>query len=148
VNEGGELTATLLLCDAAQVVGGKLYILGGGWSRIVRVQPPLNMALAVRLLIPWHEANKRHNFEARLLTEDGALVSLPQGPVIVSGQFEVGRPPGLKQGFPLDAALAVNVTLEIEPGVYRWDLAVNSQIVANAVFEVIDAAGIRPIPGS
>jgi hypothetical protein len=99
------------------------------------------MALAIRLLIPWHEANKLHHFEARLLNEDGALVTMQQGPVLVSGQFETGRPPGLKQGFPLDAALAVNLALDIDPGIYRWDLAVGGQIVADAVFEVVDASG-------
>ena len=36
---------TLLLCDHAQEVGGKLYVLGGGWS--IYRGTPVTMALAV-----------------------------------------------------------------------------------------------------
>ena len=43
---------TMLLCDAAQQQGGKLYILGGGWTTINFQQVPFNMALAIKLAIP------------------------------------------------------------------------------------------------
>lgn len=139
MNDTGDLNAILLLCDAAQVVDGKLYILGGGWSRIVQIQPPLNMALAVRILIPWHEANKRHHFEARLINQDGVLVILPQGPVIIPGQIEVGRPVGLKAGASLDTSIAINVAIDLKPGTYRWDFLLNEHLAAQATFDVIDA---------
>jgi hypothetical protein len=47
----------------------------------------------------------------------------------VEGQFEVGRPPGLKPGSPLDFALAVNVPpLQLPPDSrYVWRLAIDGE---------------------
>jgi len=40
---------TLLLCDSAQAVGGKLYILGGGWNIISPPPGPTAVVLHVHL---------------------------------------------------------------------------------------------------
>jgi len=48
------------LADAAQEVRGKLYILGGGWSVTGPDVPP--MALAIKLDVPWSDANASHDF--------------------------------------------------------------------------------------
>ena len=42
---------TLMLADSAQEVGGKLYILGGGWSVTGPVVPP--SAVAIKIDVPW-----------------------------------------------------------------------------------------------
>ena len=63
------MKTTLLLCDHAQEVAGKLYILGGGWS--IYRGAPVTMGLAVKISIPWDAANIPHDFTARLVTEDG-----------------------------------------------------------------------------
>lgn len=99
----------MLLADAAQEVGGKLYILGGGWS--VCGPQPTPMAIATRIEVPWDQANRRFSWQLALLDADGNPVNLatPEGerPVEVGGEFEVGRPPGLLPGTPLDMALTV-----------------------------------------
>lgn len=57
---------TVVLCDAAQTVDGKLYILGGGWTHVAQPQPqPLSLALAVVVAVPWGDANRRHPVSAR-----------------------------------------------------------------------------------
>jgi hypothetical protein len=133
------IEATMLLCDAAQSVAGKLYVLGGGWSQI---GPPVagagfNMALAIKLNIPWDRANEQFHMRAALVTDDGQAVELGAGPVAADGQLEVGRPPGLRPGTPLDSTLALNFAgLELAPGGYVWQLEVNGAVLARAPFRV------------
>ena len=100
---------TMLLADAVQAVNGKLYVLGGGWS--ITGPEPAPSALAIKIDVPWDEGNKKHHFRLSLLDADGRSVMVPgsQTPVEVSGDFEAGRPAGLKPGTPLDVVLALNV---------------------------------------
>ena len=56
-----------------------------------------------------------HAFSVELVDSDGAEVVLQtrgeeEQPVAFGGEFEVGRPPGLKPGTPLDFPVAVNST--------------------------------------
>src|SRR4051794_25682886 len=97
----------MLLCDSAQSVGGKLYVLGGGFSTIFAVPGALStMALAIKIEVPWDQTNRKVTFEAKLLTDDGHDVDLGAGPIAASGEFEVGRPPGVKAGTNIDVPLA------------------------------------------
>ncbi len=133
------IRATVLLCDAAQMVGGKLYILGGGWSRVLALGP-LNMALAMHLKVPWHEANRAMFLRIDLETEDGQPVPAGegQGGVRVEGQVEVGRPPGLRPGTALDSAFAIPINgIVLQPGVYRWNITIDGQPVEALTFEVL-----------
>ena len=69
-----------MLADAAQNADGKLYVLGGGWDVINTAQFPLQLpqvSLVVKLVIPWNEANRQHEFRVDLDDEDGGAV-LPQ----------------------------------------------------------------------
>lgn len=120
----------MLLCDAAQEVGGKLYILGGGWS--IKGPEPTPMALAIKIDVPWNDANERHRFVLQLESGDGGPVAFPgpQGlqPVRIEGEFEVGRPPGTPAGSDIDAALAINVgPLPLGPGLYSWQLSIDAK---------------------
>ena len=101
----------MMLCDHAQVAGGKLFISGGGWS--VTSTPTQAMTIALLLQVPWGEANRRFKFSLQLLDSDGALVSQtgPAGvlaPVVAEGELEVGRPPGLVEGSMLDLPFALS----------------------------------------
>lgn len=98
----------MLLCDSAQVSGGKLFILGGGLSAIGPKPQPL--AIALHLTIPWDRANIPHQWRIDLLTEDGQPVTVNDNPVVIQGKFEAGRPPGLRPGSPLGVSLAINLT--------------------------------------
>ena len=120
----------MLLADAAQEVGGKLYILGGGWS--ITGPEPLPMAIALKLEVPWDRTNEQHSLLIELLDDDGnpVLVEGPEAdevPLQVTGEFEAGRPPGIKPGTPIDSALAVNFgPLPLEPGRrYQWRLSID-----------------------
>lgn len=125
------MKVTMLLADSAQAVNGKLYILGGGWS--ITGPDPTVMAIVIKIEVPWDEANKRHKLELALLNADGqpVMVPTPTGdrPVELSGEFEVGRPPGLKPGTPLDFPVALNIgPLPLPPDArYVWRLSIDGK---------------------
>jgi Family of unknown function (DUF6941) len=121
--------STLLLADAAQAIGGKLYILGGGWSVIV---PGTPFAVAVKLEVPWSQATDRHVARLELVDEDGQAVEAPTAedaaePVMHEEHFCTGIPPGVKAGTPLDHVFTLTVLgLPLAPGTrYEWRLSID-----------------------
>jgi hypothetical protein len=129
----------LLLCDFAEEINGKLYIMGGGWSRFTIQQPEASMAIAAKLLVPWTDANRQHAILVRLVTEDGEPVPDADGqPVELSGKMEVGRPAGLPPGTDLDVPIVFRIErLAIEAGRFRWELLVNDELIQKATFDVV-----------
>ncbi len=131
------MDVTMLLCDAAQEVNGKLYILGGGWSYILAPKVPVNGALAIKVSVPWDRSNHRHKVRAALVTEDGDPVEIGEVSVVTEGAFEVGRPPGIKPGTPLDAAFVLDFAgLVLETGGYVWELYINDTLEARVPLRV------------
>lgn len=99
---------------------------------------PLTLALAVKLLIPWDQTNKRHAMKAQLVTEDGAPVEQDGKPVVIEGEVEAGRPPGIAPGTPIDAPIALRFnSLVLEPGGYRWEFQINHETIARASFKTV-----------
>jgi hypothetical protein len=129
------MNVTMLLADAVQAVGGKLYILGGGWS--IMGPAPTPIAIAIKVEVPWEEANRVHTLQLSLLDEDDRPVLVPttvgDRPVEVSMEFEVGRPAGLRPGTPLDVPLAINLgPLPLQAGNrYVWNCSINGRSEPN-----------------
>jgi hypothetical protein len=125
------MKVTMLLADSAQAVDNKLYILGGGWSITSPSGTPF--AIAIKVEVPWTEANKRHSWELKLTDQDGHPLMVPidggQGPLTIGGGFEVGRPAELQPGTPIDFTLAINsAPLPLRPATrYMWRLYVNDE---------------------
>ena len=106
----------LILADAAQVVGNKLYLLGGGWD-VLRAEAgfpvPQHCAVAASFAVPWSETNQQHAVQIEFITEDGQVLAR------VDSHFEVGRPPGIVPGQPQRVQLAAEMVLTLEqPGTY------------------------------
>src|SRR5579863_9863476 len=126
---GMPIRATMMLADSAQTMGGKLYILGGGWTN---VSSGSMTAVAMIIHVSWDMTNTRHAWRLELLTEDGAAVMAP-GPVAeqeiaVEGVFEVGRPAGARAGMELPIPLSVQLApLMLEPGGYVWRLLIDGE---------------------
>jgi hypothetical protein len=120
---------TMLLADAVEAAEGKLYILGGGWS--IRSPDPVPMAIALYVQVPWDRTNEEHSWVLELLDADGqdVLVGDEEEPVRLEGGFEVGRPPGLKPGTPIDVPLAINFgPIPLDPGGrYEFRLAIDGE---------------------
>ena len=121
----------MLLADYAVVSDGKLTIVGGGWSQTG--PDPAAFGIGLLIQVPWDQANTPHTFAVELLDADGNPVSFEtddadEQPVAFGGDFEVGRPPGLKPGTPLDFPVAVNSTpLPLDPGRYEWRLTIDGE---------------------
>jgi hypothetical protein len=106
----------LILADSAQVVGGKLYLLGGGWDHLmVNKSFPADQrfALALSIRVPWIETNQKHNFELEVISEDAATEA-PKSMMKAGGQFEIGRPPGILPGQEQRFQLALDGAIKIE----------------------------------
>jgi hypothetical protein len=126
----------LILADAAQVQGEKLYMLGGGWSFIWAKEFPAQhqMAVAAGILVPWMETNVRHQFRVHVRTEDGVTFG------DVSGEFEQGRAPGLPGGTTQRVMLTVNLGIRIEQPLEAVAELSLDGVVAKAVpFRVVAA---------
>ena len=105
----------LILADSAQVVGNKLYLLGGGWDILsIRQKLPFNQpcGIALAVKVPWNNTNEKHNFEIEFVSEDQETEE-PHSMAKFGGQLEVGRPPGIQRGHDQRVQLAVNIGLQI-----------------------------------
>ena len=127
----------LILADAAQIMGNKLYLMGGGWDSLTLNQPmPVDhhMAVAMSLLVPWNATNQRHNFEVEIITDDGKSLAT------INGQVEAGRPQGVKPGQEQRTQIAFNVGLRLEKaGGYSVVARMNGQEQGRTVFNVASA---------
>ena len=125
------MKVTMLLADHAQAADGKLNIIGAGWTIVG--PGPVPFAIAILFEVPWDRANEEHAFRLELVDSDGdaVLMSTPDGeaPVMIEGQFEVGRPPGVKRGTALPFPLALNLGPHpLAPGGrYEWRLTVDDE---------------------
>jgi Family of unknown function (DUF6941) len=74
------MRAALVLCDyaAQDVPGGKVHLMGAGWS--VTGPMPTPHAVAAFIKVGWDEANEPHPLSLRLLDSDGQTVSVPGRP--------------------------------------------------------------------
>ncbi|MGH7641750.1 MAG: DUF6941 family protein [Candidatus Dormibacteria bacterium] len=132
------MDAEVLLCDNAEALNGKLYILGGGWS-LVNLVAPLRCSLAIRISTAWSEANSPHRLKVLLVTQDGNPVLGSDGkPVINEGTFEVGRPVGLVQGEDLVNAVVLNYEgLDLPAGGYEFRVEIDSVLIRTVLFRAI-----------
>lgn len=83
-----------LLADHAEVLGGKLYLMGGGWDTTHAPEAPASarLVVAIGVRIEWDETNQPIALALALQDDDG------QELVRAEGQVQVGRPPALPPG--------------------------------------------------
>lgn len=131
-----EWNVILMLCDAAEVADGKLFVLGGGWS--LCGPGTFVHALAIKLEVPWDQANRLHKLSTELVTEDGQAVRVGDPPSELQWRtdFEVGRPPGLPGGTALDMPFAINLgPMDLPPdNGYSWVVKIDGSEVHRARF--------------
>ncbi len=121
------MKVTLLLADYAKVGDGKLDVLGAGWS-MMRAAGAFGFFVAALFQIPWDQTNTKHAFRLELLDADGRPVSTGDDSIRIDGEFEAGRPPGLKPGTPVDAPLVVPFgPLLLDSGRYEIRLTIDGE---------------------
>ncbi|MDW3178391.1 MAG: hypothetical protein R8J94_13450 [Acidimicrobiia bacterium] len=119
--------AIILMADAVQVNDGKLFILGGGLGVIG--PRPQHVSVAVRIAVPWDQANVKHQWRLDLTNEDGHAVTVRDKPISLNGQFEAGRPAGIAPGSELWVPLGINFgALPLPRGQrFVWRLFINDE---------------------
>jgi hypothetical protein len=128
----------MLLCDTAESVNGKLYVMGGGWTHLLAPNQPITMALGVVIAVPWDRTNEHHELTVELVDEDGSLVMVDDQPVKTGGHVAVGRPLGVKPGSAMNAVMAFKFNgLNLDVGGYVWQLRV-ADTEARTPFWVVD----------
>ena len=91
--------------------------------------------------VPWHETNQRHAVEMEIGTEDGQMLAK------AGGEFEVGRPPGIRPGQDQRLQIAFSVGLRLEsPGGYVIVGRVEGQEGARTHFNVVPGPGLPVAP--
>ena len=132
----------MLLCDASEAVNGKLYIMGGGWDHIWAPDTPVGVSVAVLVAVPWDQTNKKHQLDLALLTADGEPVEIEGTVVQGTGNFETGRPAGLKAGTAISLPMTFRFDgLALAEGGYVFELSIDGTVLARAPFRV------QPPPG-
>jgi hypothetical protein len=99
----------LLVADRAEVVNGKLYLMGGSWDRIQPQQFPHRMMLgiAIGVRIPFAYTDDQHTVAIELLHNDTRMIGF-------EAKLATGRPPGMA-GMDMLVPMAFNIPVAI-PG--------------------------------
>ena len=143
------LAIDMFLADHAEAINGKLYVMGGAWDRLqVPELPgplPVPISVAVVITVPWSLTNKQFTFSLELVDVDNApVVSAEEGGVF-SIPFEVGRPPGLREGRPQKNVLSVTIGAGIEfeqPGTYSFRGMIDGDELNRATFDLVAAGQV------
>jgi len=108
LNRGPEVDY-LLVADRAEVVNGKLYLMGGSWDRIQPQQFPHRMMLGIALgvRIPFAYTDDQHTVAVELLHDDKRLIGF-------EAKLATGRPPGMA-GMDMLVPMAFNIPIAV-PG--------------------------------
>ena len=97
----------LLVADRAEVVNGKLYLMGGSWDRIQPQKFPHRMMLGIALgvRIPFAYTDEQHTVAIEIQHEGKRLVGF-------EAKLTTGRPPGMA-GMDMLVPMAFNIPLAI-----------------------------------
>ncbi len=132
----------LILADRAEVVNGKLYMMGGGWDRLFLQDfgQPVNFSIVLGMLVPWNRANEQHVVQLQIRDADGQPIA-PSANL----EFVAGRPPIMRAGETQRVMMAVNGAFALpQPGAYEVVASVDGREARRTLFYV--AAG-QPRPG-
>ena len=106
-----------LLADAAQAVGGKVFILGGGWNlyRSASYPAPVQFAVAIGLGFSTNEVGMKYPLNIAIADESGVPI-VPE----MKGQVETGQPaPDVPKTASVKIPVAININMSLpHPGTY------------------------------
>ena len=128
-----------LVADAAQVVGAKLNLLGGGWNNLTIQNPdgivPL-IAVAGRIVVPLEEAENVHDLMIQLLDTEGSPIIEHPPRMTIAGvrddEFSENDPKEFAVPFAIDVfGLAFP-----RPGDYAFTISRGDEELARTSFRV------------
>jgi hypothetical protein len=124
----------VILVEHAEVIHGKLYLMGGGWNSIT-VQDfgaPLILPLAVSVLVPWQATNRPHTVTISIQSADAAVLAEQHRPLTV------GRPATIEPGTSQRSLLVLRVPVTLPgPGRYVALASVNGTSETRVTFRAL-----------
>lgn len=140
-----------LLADHAEVIAGKLYLMGGGWDlrHAPRAPARAQFAVALGVRVGWEETNLPIALRLALEDDDGGVV------LSLDGQLQVGRPPHVPAGTSQLAQAVVAIEAEL-PAYGGYRVVVSARLPSGAEdtralpFRLVasGAGGFSPAGGS
>lgn len=139
--------STALLCDAASVRDGLLFLLGGGLTRLYRPNVPaaMNVSLALTITLHRQEIGRPHELAVDVIDEDGGRVAE------IRGAFQVpAAPPSMGVHEELIVPVVLPFTNVGVPryGWYSIEVSVDGHHERTAAFRVVpmnEAPGQPPV---
>jgi hypothetical protein len=121
----------LLLADRAEVLIGKLYIMGGMITNffITQEPAPVSFAIALAVEVPWNAANEKIDIAVTFEDSDGQEIAR------VAFGLTVGRPPNLRPG-----------TTQVVPFALQQITLVLPKVGEYVARSLIDGAEDRRVP--
>ena len=137
-----------MVADAVQAVGGKLYILGGGWELLYVESFPArhpSIGIGIRLRVPWPYADS-FKLSVDLMDEDGrSLLGKGRFSRTVKVRPPMGRVPGAEMG--MTRAFTFNNLVFPKPGGYAFAIFVGEEEVSRIRFRVMERVRRAPRTG-
>lgn len=149
------MNISAMLCDHAQVAGGKLFVSGAGINVVGTPVPapphPMSVALALLVTIPWNATNQPHALTIELVSDtgEGGSERIPLGDQLPPGhdqadmgmivaQFNAGRGPQMRPGEDTLMPVAIPLSLGLpRPGDYFFDLSIDGTQMARVSFRMV-----------
>jgi len=133
-----------LLADAAQAVGGKMFVLGGGWNlfRSPNFPAQVQLAVAIGLGFTTDEVGGKYPLSV-VIADDAGVPIIPE----MKGQVETGQSaPDVPKTATVKIPVAINVNLSLpHPGQYGIIVTAGASS-AQLSFEAIFAGQKVPFP--
>jgi hypothetical protein len=145
------LALDMFLADRAEAINGKLYVMGGAWDTLqVPELPgplPVPISVAVVISVPWSLTNREFTFSLELVDVDNAPVQIGEDETdgLFSIPFEVGRPPGLREGRPQKNVLSLTIGPGLafeKPGTYSFRGLIDGEELNRATFDLVVAGQV------
>lgn len=135
-----------ILADHAEVVGNKLYLMGGGWDTMgaAEVPAPVRLAIASGIRIGWEETNAPIPVLITIEDDDAGEV------LRLQAEVNMGRPPGLPAGSSQLSQAAVTVQVSLPRfGGYRVNIIAGSgegEVRRGLPFRLVRRGQPQPVP--
>jgi hypothetical protein len=129
----------LILADRAEILNGKLYMMGGAWDRrtIRDIKVPVGISMVIGVLVPWTLTNQQHNLQIKLVDGDGNTIGQQ-----AAASIAVGRPIGATAGQSFRAMAVINGRWTLPGyGAYSAIVTVSDRTEKRVVFYAVEPSG-------
>ncbi|MSQ28460.1 MAG: hypothetical protein EXR51_10040 [Dehalococcoidia bacterium] len=123
----------LMLADRAEVLNGKLYVMGGAWDRLQRANfdEPADIFVTLGILVPWHATNQEYGLTIEIDHEDGTRLAE------IKAGFVTGRSPDAIPGQSFRTIVALGGKFKLPgPGAYKVTGGLSSGDTKSVAFYV------------